>query len=935
MSVTFTFVPSQNQTFELRCEQGVRSLPQSELSDLIEQCEQTYYSGRRRNSWGQFVDNPEDLVRFGRTLYGWLDGREGWLRSRIASGDDLAIYLNLDLPADMAALNLDTQRVAMGLAHLPWELMHDGDTFVMMRMDVAVLPVRQVKQRTGDVAEPQNRPLRLLLMATAPDLPGIADLQYEQEEANILQATKSQNQTIDLVVEESGSLEELTGLVQSYAVDHFDVFHLTGHGFVEAGQPYFLTENAYGQPMQSTAQDLSRAFKRRWPRVVFLSGCHTGEVPDGGTVPSMAAALIQAGAPVVLGWARPVYDRTAIVAAEALYQSLATGASVEEAVQAAQQEMIARHLANANECSDWHLLRMYQDSRTVAGLVTPLRTKNREKIRQARADQEFLDENGEVKVVGRAGFVGRRRPLQRCLRAMRGTSDYIGVYIQGMGGLGKSTLAARICSRVRGQRGQFEQVVIVGPLDEQRLLNALSSKYERYATIPTLLNQPQVSLRGRLQNFFEAIENEIDQPLLLVLDDFEQNIPRGYIDDGSMRLTQTAFEVLSAICEALADRVSRLIVTCRYHEAQALPSVCKKLYVESLHRMSEADMAKKRGRLVADLSLDKQRAEKITEAADGNPRLMEWLTAAVSEGITDETLLNELKATEERFREDVLAQALLAALSEDERKGLARLSVMHLPVAVSLMPDDVWLGRTEIVLRKLVGLGLVEQSKKGTEERAYRVSRILEPLLLSIFDQAEWQSAYRTTVQQLYRVWWIEAESSSELQRLELIRLAIGAHEPEIAAVVGDALATSWYGQSRFVESLELCQQLLETFEDYRILGTIARSEVILGFVDSAITRYQKALDLCPEEDLKEKSATLHNMAGVIAQQGDIERALSLWQESLEIKERIGDVQGKAATLNNMAGVIAQQGDIERALSLWQESLEIKERIGDVQGKAA
>jgi tetratricopeptide (TPR) repeat protein len=76
-------------------------------------------------------------------------------------------------------------------------------------------------------------------------------------------------------------------------------------------------------------------------------------------------------------------------------------------------------------------------------------------------------------------------------------------------------------------------------------------------------------------------------------------------------------------------------------------------------------------------------------------------------------------------------------------------------------------------------------------------------------------------------------------------------------------------------------------------------------------------------------------MAGVIAQQGDIERALQLWQESLEIKERIGDVKGKAATLHNMAGVIAQQGDIERALQLWQESLEIKERIGDVKGKAA
>jgi tetratricopeptide (TPR) repeat protein len=87
--------------------------------------------------------------------------------------------------------------------------------------------------------------------------------------------------------------------------------------------------------------------------------------------------------------------------------------------------------------------------------------------------------------------------------------------------------------------------------------------------------------------------------------------------------------------------------------------------------------------------------------------------------------------------------------------------------------------------------------------------------------------------------------------------------------------------------------------------------------------------------DVKSKAMTLNNMANVIQQQGDIDRALQLWQDSLEIYERIGDVQGKAVTLNNIAGVIAQQGDIDRALSLWQDSLEIQERIGDVQGKAA
>ena len=123
MPISFTFAPSQNQTFELRCEKGVRSLPQAELAELIDQCEQTYYSGRRKDSYGQFVDEPQDLVRFGQTLYGWLDGREGWLRSQASRENDLTLYLGLDLPEDMAALNDDTQRVALGLAHLPWELL--------------------------------------------------------------------------------------------------------------------------------------------------------------------------------------------------------------------------------------------------------------------------------------------------------------------------------------------------------------------------------------------------------------------------------------------------------------------------------------------------------------------------------------------------------------------------------------------------------------------------------------------------------------------------------------------------------------------------------------------------------------------------------------------------------------------------------------------
>ena len=114
--------------------------------------------------------------------------------------------------------------------------------------------------------------------------------------------------------------------------------------------------------------------------------------------------------------------------------------------------------------------------------------------------------------------------------------------------------------------------------------------------------------------------------------------------------------------------------------------------------------------------------------------------------------------------------------------------------------------------------------------------------------------------------------------------------------------------------------------------GVIAQQ----GDVVRALQLWNQSLELKEQiGDVKGKAATLSNMAGVIAQQGDVVRALQLWNQSLELKEQIGDVKGKAATLSNMAGVIAQQGDVVRALQLWNQSLELKEQIGDVKGKAA
>jgi tetratricopeptide (TPR) repeat protein len=74
----------------------------------------------------------------------------------------------------------------------------------------------------------------------------------------------------------------------------------------------------------------------------------------------------------------------------------------------------------------------------------------------------------------------------------------------------------------------------------------------------------------------------------------------------------------------------------------------------------------------------------------------------------------------------------------------------------------------------------------------------------------------------------------------------------------------------------------------------------------------------------------------IYTKQGKTDEALKLYQESLEIKESIGDAYGKAMTLGNIAQILAfEKGDFETALSLLGESIAILEKLGSPDAEQA
>ena len=80
-----------------------RDLNLSDITQLIKDAEAGYYTAL-----------PKALEQMGRQLYSWLDGAERFLDRTIKDC----------LPAEVVALAIETQG---GLAHLPWEVMHNGN----------------------------------------------------------------------------------------------------------------------------------------------------------------------------------------------------------------------------------------------------------------------------------------------------------------------------------------------------------------------------------------------------------------------------------------------------------------------------------------------------------------------------------------------------------------------------------------------------------------------------------------------------------------------------------------------------------------------------------------------------------------------------------------------------------------------------------------
>lgn len=560
--------------------------------------------------YGRAVEAGSDaaLRAIGAEMFDWLD-QGGALSSWVASGTRV-------LEIRVGATQDDG--LAEALLDAPWEVLFREGAFLAEETALFSVARRIGAQETP--ADPKHRDLSLMFMAAAPE--GQHDLDYEREEAAILEATRAKSDRPPLAhlqVEESGALEFLD---ERLTYDGpFEALHLSCHGGFnaidgEAPRPVLFFETAEGAT-DAVDPDLLIGALQNKPALMFLSACRTAERGTGKELPSgegqrgpgfaeapadwdaaggIAAADAHrrdagsAGAvavpdlahpyvrqlarhvPNVLGWDGSVYDIDATAFAEAFYGALSRGDTVPIAAARARQSVLRLRDKDPRLGRHWHLARLYLGPRGGGQICDP--EKPRRKV-PPPGEQAFLDKEAQkIPVAATGTFVGRRRQIQRVIRAYRDKAR--GVVVHGMGNLGKSSLAARVAGRMRRHR----ITVVFGKVTERTVFAALKRAGDVIAaemkiaegeelraelrTMEQIVAEDATRFGAMAQSLFAVVFDE--HPVLLVLDDFEQSLVPPAADGGTVMPRPEHLSAVTQLLAALAavETQSRLLITTRF-----------------------------------------------------------------------------------------------------------------------------------------------------------------------------------------------------------------------------------------------------------------------------------------------------------------------------------------------------------------------------------
>ncbi len=544
----------------------------------------------------------------------------------------------------------------------------------------------------------------------------------------------------------------------------------------------------------------------------------------------------------------------------------------------------------------------------------------------------------------RAGeFVGRREEL--ITLKSRGLASPGGgaVLITGMGGVGKTCLAARALGD-RGKEGPpFTLTTVAGRISLVDLLQEFGCKGHELDRL----------LDDFFQNRLPAKESET----VFLFDDFEDNLSAMHQDapdpvDADPRPLDD-----STTARFLADLINagkaRVLIISR-HPFQLPDNRHEALARIDLNALTSAETRELMSRLKGFETLGDEQRARVERYIGGHPGNLALLEAIPRDGrLTCEDVLRRLldklpeearerlsrsEALSDALREEVfracrdcLVDQLIALLDPPEKEHLFHLSVLKEPGpgAALQWPREREV-ETDAAMDKLIRLTLVGAAGGRSAVHRWTAARVKEHM-----SRDQWRSAHRLAAD-LYR----EPAGKTIADGLAAWRHCLEGDDPGTAHQAAGELAAQLdvlgHGSLR---RIVLGTMVEATREKPRLqaiwLHNTATLECDQGAHETALAPCERALKLYETLGDEPGEANTRHTLGLIHQElGDYKKALAQYGKSLEISDKLGDQNSMTATCRQM-GLILQDGeDHEGSLARCGRLLEIYEELGDERGMA-
>jgi tetratricopeptide (TPR) repeat protein len=882
------------------------------------------------------------------------------------------------------------------LLALPWELLHAGGSFLVRDGKVELARSLPGPVDPSCLLRPPAGYFKLVVNVSAP---AGSHLDYEAESYRI---TRALAEKCRLVPTELGTADDL---VETAYREGPTGIHFSGHG----GRGVLVFEDAEGREAVVRVAELAARLKKRLPGgrlppFFYLASCHGNDpgVPEEGeaNAESSAARLHREGVAQVVGYHGPIADELSTQAEEALYAALAEGQTTGYAVRQAREALARPQLlddgrhrprqegaaagvgaspagpaagpAHTHPFAWAQLVFYHRGPDHPLSLPVPAG-----ELRRAEEGLRRTFQDAGTRRVLLTGFIGRRTDLHRVRRRLReGRRVHV---FQGLGGLGKTTLALQVLPWLGSKEDiwvlwcqEAEQApdraeALVGQLLDycrrrfgHAEWNAVEQQVDRAAG-----DDPALRFAYYLSTALEHVPR-----LVLYLDNLESLLfgPAGPAGDGGAEFAAWQSPALGRLWDVLRQLARdtgklHVVASCRYQNddladdlVPVSPLPADALYrlmgwFEGLRRLSGAA----RARLVGLLA--------------GHPRAVEYANDLVADQLTrrrrrkgewrlppapteadlarewHELVEPALPRVQEKLRDNLLFDALWErVLDEPARRMLYRMTLLRRPWSWGLMAqlgepeeDEV---AAEGTAERLCRTSLVEQVEAGGAVE-YTLHPATAEFIRERFgdDPALRQATHRCVGD------YLEAEAKTS----PYIETDIDAgHHLFHAGEYNRAYellgpASEWLqDRGRVREGLHILESFLP--ESVRLamrqelvgflIGTVGHAYHRLGQVEKAIGYYEQHLQTARAIGNRQgESIALGSLGLAYARLAQVQKAIGYHEQALQIDREIGNRQYEMADLGNLGAAYLRLGQVEKAVGYYEQALEIARAIGDRQGE--